>query len=516
MALRRIIGMIREVCAAYDQEKGLLRRASPDNNWARLVALSMGRQLGDSQLIRDLRFCLTSLGGLLEPEDTCRNYRNLTIAFFLIGILFTRAGQLNPQSLTARTTAALGREMLYEQHLYLVDLAPISIFQVLQQANLLTHENIRILLRYPDRIRNIKQIFETIEQEQLLTQEHRDRLLGQSAESWLRDWARDLLFQGRLNTPANLYIISQHPAEAEQIAWALELLQHKGELTAENVSDVLAHPAYALSIAVAFAELESVHLLIPENRAIILGDPVNAISIALAFSGLTLDQLLTPENQAAILQRPAIVSDVAKILSCLHHVHLLTPETRATVLQLPTRAAKHMSSAYLTLEDTRLETPENISVMLQYADWAGNIADLFFALASQALLTDKNRAAILQHHKQSAGLLAAIRALTKNPRGLQQADLDVLWAKPKEALFIAQKRGGVLDPEDRVTRDFLSIRGNVSLLLQARAAFFRPGGGHEHDIGQLPPEILFKVAAETGRGVLDPDSSMVAARGRCG
>ena len=325
MSLRRIIRMIREVCAAYDQEKGWLRRASPDNNWARLVAFSMGRQPGDSQLIRDLRFCLTSLESLKDTDS------NMAIAYFLIGIFFTRAGQLNPRSLTARTTAEFGREMLSKQHEFLAYFAaPISIFQVLQQANLLTHENIRILLRYPDRIRNIKQIFETIEQEQLLTQEHRDRLLGQSAESWLRDWARDLLFQGRLNTPANLYIISQHPAEAEQIAWALELLQHKGELTAENVSDVLAHPAYALSIAVAFAELESVHLLIPENRAIILGDPVNAISIALAFSGLTLDQLLTPENQAAILQRPAIVSDVAKILSCLHHVHLLTPYCLAT------------------------------------------------------------------------------------------------------------------------------------------------------------------------------------------
>ena len=246
MALRRIIGMIREVCAAYDQEKGLLRRASPDNNWARLVALSMGRQLGDSQLIRDLRFCLTSLGGLLEPEDTCRNYRNLTIAFFLIGILFTRAGQLNPQSLTARTTAALGREMLYEQHLYLVDLAPISIFQVLQQANLLTHENITILLQYPHRIRNIKQIFETIAQKQLLTREHREVLLSRRAEIWLRDWAIDLLIEGKFGTLTNLDIILGHSAESEQIAWALELLQYNNQLTAENVSDVLAHPAYPI------------------------------------------------------------------------------------------------------------------------------------------------------------------------------------------------------------------------------------------------------------------------------
>ncbi|OGT22485.1 MAG: hypothetical protein A3C55_00570 [Gammaproteobacteria bacterium RIFCSPHIGHO2_02_FULL_42_13] len=233
--------MIREVCAAYDQEKGWLRRASPDNNWARLVAFSMGRQPGDSQLIRDLRFCLTSLESLKDTDS------NMAIAYFLIGIFFTRAGQLNPRSLTARTTAEFGREMLSKQHEFLAYFAaPISIFQVLQQANLLTHENITILLQYPHRIRNIKQIFETIAQKQLLTREHREVLLSRRAEIWLRDWAIDLLIEGKFGTLTNLDIILGHSAESEQIAWALELLQYNNQLTAENVSDVLAHPAYPI------------------------------------------------------------------------------------------------------------------------------------------------------------------------------------------------------------------------------------------------------------------------------
>ena len=200
----------------YDEHKGWLRRAEPENRIANIIAHFMNRQTGDSLIMLRLREILEGLPANPGEADASPDQ-----IWPLIDCLYnTPEWVLSPDSLTARIFLELKRTLDAE----LGDHTTQAI-DILRRARILDEENITLILQYPQYAESITRVF--------------------------RDWVRALIAEGTLAMP-QLPALTYGARHALRNAGVRELITDvptERTLTIDQVLELTYAASYALQDA---------------------------------------------------------------------------------------------------------------------------------------------------------------------------------------------------------------------------------------------------------------------------
>ena len=325
----------------YDEHKGWLRRAEPENRIANIIAHFMNRQTGDSLIMLRLREILEGL-----PADAGEVDASPEQIWPLIDCLYnTPEGVLSPDSLTARIFLELKRTLGTE----LGDHTTLAI-DILLRARILDEENITPILQYPQYAESITRVF--------------------------RDWVRALIAEGTLAMP-QLPALTYGARHALRNAGVRELITDvptERTLTIDQVLELTHAACDALQDAGVRTLITEGTLAMEQVLAL-----TNAASHALRDAGvrtliaegtLTMAEVLALANVASrILRDAGVRALITAGMLTMPQVRALTydadkalrdPEARALITDVPTERTLTMEQvlALTSAASNALQDPE--------------------------------------------------------------------------------------------------------------------------------------------------------------